>query len=532
MRARPSQAANATAQAHLRERDQSQNPSSTQHAASRPSPGSLPVPLVQFENTTLVEYALHKLRWQRLEEAQLPIFISPMAKANLQALDEDLFPLREKVQQFLVSERQVMLILGDSGAGKSTFNRYLERQLWTAYQNSDPIPLFINLPAINRPDKDLIGEHLRTNNFSEEQIQEMKQSRQFILICDGYDESQLTVNLHTSNLFNRPGQWNVKMVISCRTQYLGQDYRGRFMPDGVSHYSSLALDLFQEAVIAPFSKEQIKNYVEQYVPLEPRTWITEDYMDKLTTIPNLMDLVKNPFLLSLSLEALPGVTEGQQDLSAIKITRVQLYDTFVRHWFDVNSRRLQRNVLSKEDRNVLGQLLEAGFISMGVDYATRLASAIFEHQDGNPVMQYVHVKDKKTWRAEFFGPDPEVRLLRESCPLTRSGSLFRFLHRSMQEYFYSRTVFDPSIHDADDDFFPQSVPDPTPAHPLAADGSLFKRNLLTEPSVIQFLCERVKQHSDFERQLLTVIEQSKTDATAAIAAANAITILVRAGEPI
>ncbi|KAG9069576.1 hypothetical protein KI688_010480 [Linnemannia hyalina] len=526
---RLSQAANATAHPYLREREQSRSASSTQRSTSRPGPGSPPVPPAQFENTTLVECALHKLQWQRLEEAQLPVFISPMAKDNLQALDEDVFPLWEKVQEFLASERQVMLILGDSGAGKSTFNQYLERQLWTVYQNSDPIPLFINLPAIERPAKDLIAEHLRTNNFSVEQIQEMKQYRQFVLICDGYDESQLAVNIHTTNLFNRPGQWNVKMVISCRTQFLGQDYRSRFMPEGSSHYTRQATDLFQQAVIAPFSKKQIKNYVDKYVPLEPRTWTTKDYMDRLTTIPNLMDLVKNPFLLSLSLEALPGVTEGKQDLSAIKITRVQLYDTFIRHWLAVNSRRLQRSVLSKEDRDVLDQLLEAGFISMGVDYSTRLASAISEHQDGNPVVQYVHIKDKESWRAEFFGPDPETRLMRESSPLNRTGSQFRFLHRSMLEYFFSLAVFDPSSHSDHDEFAPQSDIGSTDVALLDAEGPLFKRSLLTEPSVIQFLCERVKQHPDFERQLLAVIEQSKSDASTATAAANSITILVQAG---
>ena len=58
---------------------------------------------------------------------------------------------------------------------------------------------------------------------------------------------------------------------------------------------------------------------------------------------------------------------------------------------------------------------------------------------------------------------------------------------------------------------------------------MFKRSFLTDSSVIQFLCERVKQHPNFEKQLLAVIEHSKTDATAAIAAANAITTLVRAG---
>jgi WD40 repeat protein len=53
-------------------------------------------------------------------------------------------------------------------------------------------------------------------------------------------------------------------------------------------------------------------------------------------------------------------------------------------------------------------------------------------------------------------------------------------------------------------------------------------NLLSEPSIIQFLCDRVKSNPDFEQQLRAIIDLSKVDACAAIAAANAITILVRA----
>lgn len=48
------------------------------------------------------------------------------------------------------------------------------------------------------------------------------------------------------------------------------------------------------------------------------------------------------------------------------------------------------------------------------------------------------------------------------------------------------------------------------------------------PSVIQFLCDRVGLDLDFEQHLRAVIEQSKTDPSATLAATNAITILVRA----
>ncbi|KAF9299266.1 hypothetical protein BGZ88_011481 [Linnemannia elongata] len=495
-----------------------------------PIPESSPI-LARVQGIPYMEYELYKLRMQRLNDAKLSIYISPMAKAHLQAQDNEVFPLMEKMQEFLTSDRQVMLILGDSGAGKSAFNKYLEHRLWTEYRRGGPIPLFINLPALERPAKDLMAEQLKEHNFSEEQIQELKQHRQFIVICDGYDESQLTVNIHNSNNLNTSGQWNVKLVISCRSQYLGQDYRDRFVPHRCGHYNRPGVDLFQEAVITPFSTEQIKDYVEQYVPLESRTWRTKDYMDKLTIIPNLMDLVKNPFLLSLALEALPGVIEGKQDLSTINVTRAQLYDTFVEHWTNVNKRRLQSSALTMEDRTVLDDLLDAGFVSTSIDYSTRLALAIFEQQDGNPIVQYVHHKDKDTWRAQFFGKDPEPRLLRDSSPLARTGNLYRFLHRSMLEYFFSRAIFDPSSQSDDDGATPQTKSVLLDDQLVDTNGPLFTRNLLTEPSVIQFLSDRVRESAStwFKRYLLAVVEMSKSNAQASQAAANAITVLIRAG---
>ncbi|KAG0358183.1 hypothetical protein BGX24_006057, partial [Mortierella sp. AD032] len=43
-----------------------------------------------------VEDALFLRKKRRLEDEQLPIYIPPMAKANLQARDDNLFPLMNK----------------------------------------------------------------------------------------------------------------------------------------------------------------------------------------------------------------------------------------------------------------------------------------------------------------------------------------------------------------------------------------------------------------------------------------------------
>ncbi|KAG0268735.1 hypothetical protein BGZ95_002326, partial [Linnemannia exigua] len=493
--------------------------------ARLPLPASFPL-LVQAQGIPKVGYDLHKLRMQRIAEYKQAVYIAPFAKPSLQATDDSLFPLMDKVEEFLAGEGQVMLILGDSGAGKSTFNRYLEYFLWQRYSPGVSIPLFINLPAVEQPEKELVAEQLRSYDFLEEHIRELKQHYRFVLICDGYDESQLLTNLHTTNNFNRSGHWDVKLLITCRTQYLGPDYRDRFVPKAHGEYHGTSNDLILEAVIAPFSSDQIELYVEMYVPLEPRTWVKADYMDKLMSIPNLMDLVKNPFLLTLALEALPDVVEGKSDLAKLRLTRVQLYDTFCNHWLCVNKRRLLEQKLKDEKLRALEDLLTDGFEQDGIDFQKKLAAAIFQKQEGRPVVEYSQRRDKSTWKHEFFGTEADVTLLREASLLSRVGNHYRFIHRSILEYFFSCAVWDVTRNN--EQISPEVYLATTGNNFTIINHPLSMKNLVSEPSIIEFLVERVQGQPSFKRHLLTLIELSKSDSQASQAASNAITILTRA----
>ncbi|KAF9115810.1 hypothetical protein BGW39_002947, partial [Mortierella sp. 14UC] len=218
---------------------------------------------------------------------------------------------------------------------------------------------------------------------------------------------------------------------------------------------------------------------------------------------------------------------SQKDLSNLHVTRVGLYDKFVEQWLEVNKRSLQSNTLNRDEYETLDLLLDDGFIINGIHFQRRLSHSIFKEQDGNPVVQYSHLRDKQTWKAEFFAPDRMIRLLRECCPLTRTGHFYRFVHRSVQEYFFSCVIYSPALIDVGVE--QQSDSYATGAQSLDAEGPLFTRSLTKELSIIQFLCDRVQQNHYFKQQLLDVIEQSKTSAHISTAAANAITVLVRAG---
>ncbi|KAF9350863.1 hypothetical protein BGX34_000955, partial [Mortierella sp. NVP85] len=514
--------------------------------AALPSLAS-PSLLDRVQNKPDAEGTLRQLRKQRLKEQGNAVYIQPQAKSSLKSPDDQRFSLLEKVEEFLDSDQKVFLLLGDSGAGKSTFNRHLECELWNKYKkNTGRIPLFINLPAIDKPEQDMIAKHLRKAEFTEPEIRELKVNRKFILICDGYDESQQTHNLYVSNRLNQPGEWTAQMVVGCRSEYLGVDYRDRFQPG--DRNSRPEPGQFQEAVITSFTPDQIQDYIKQYVSVRQPLWKAEDYERALDLIPGLKELVRNPFLMTLSLEVLPRMVDPGEHLSVTHITRVALYDQFIEHWLERGKKQISEMNLSSQAKAAFESLTDEGFTQNGVDFLKKLSVAIYREQDGHPIVKYSRFKDEESWKTAFFSRNEEKQLLRKTSPLTRDGNQYRFIHRSLLEYGLALSVFDPNdwkekhlpmtlsgrrgstssaysfhIHGSTTDAMAHAEQGPDINSPLAW------RYFVNEPSVLQFLNERVQQEPVFKQQLLDYIEHSKTDKKWRTAAANAITILVRAG---
>jgi len=493
-----------------------------------------------------VEGHIRQIRKQHLMKQGNAVYIPPQVKAGLQASDESRFQLLEKVKEFLDSEEKVFLLIGEPGAGKSTFSRALDRDLWDAYKKDGEIPLHINLPAIDKPEHDMIAKHLRRSEFTEPQIRELKMHRKIILICDGYDESQQTHNLYTTNMLNEPGEWTAKMIISCRTEYLGTDYRDRFQPGDRNQQSRSAQ--FQEAAMTPFSESQIDDYISEYVSIHKPLWEAKDYKQALSLIPSLKELVKNPFLMTLSLEVMPRMMDPGEHLSATHVTKVGLYDHFIEHWLERGKKRLGEKKLNPQSRAAFESLIDEGFTRNGIDFLKKLAVAIYKEQDGQPIVEYSRYKDEHSWKSEFFSRDDEKQILREACPLTRNGNQFRFIHRSLLEYGLALAVFDP--HDwrqnttlvsslgrrgsvSSVSSFEVQGTDERDIRPIEQGPDLSSplawRSYVNEHSLVRFLEERVQQEPVFKQQLLEYIEYSKVDKKWRKAAANAISILVRAG---
>ncbi|KAG0366973.1 hypothetical protein BGX24_003463, partial [Mortierella sp. AD032] len=427
---------------------------------------------------------------------------------SLDAPDPPSRPLVTIAQEFLDGSMQVLLIVGDPGLGKSYFVRQLKRKLWEEYGSSNNrIPLLINLQDYSKTSSDLLGQVLEFEGFNPQQIQRLKGTeRQFVLICDGYDEAQATFNIYNTNNFNTAGQWRVKLIIACRSDKIGLDSECELQPDA-EPYTFQKLSFFQMAVIVPFTLGQIKEYVDKYVAHPPhhnlqsseggqgaqqqlqpmsqdsqerqpvipsRPWSAKEYMDALKDTPNLMELL------------LPLITPSTQDVPRSVISLDVLFKHIFVKLVEAGKQRLASKDLHLHEDSVFGSLLDYGFEGACMEYQRKLSFMIFKKQRGDPV------------------------------------------------YLFSLEVFDPddvSENGSTNDEVLASALDQSKA--FEKDHKLGVANIANFSMAVRFLADRVQNNPVFKKRLVETVRESahnpSKNSTDQTLAANAMTILVRSG---
>src|SRR5438874_1957910 len=131
--------------------------------------------------------------WQQEAEFFIPL------QASQSAFSQDEFPLEEDIENFLLGDKKVMLLLGDSGSGKSLFTQRLVDNKWQSYQPKCIIPVWISLPSLKNPIERAIEETLQRAGFTLNEIETLRQDNQFLFIFDGYDEIRQIKNLYVTN---------------------------------------------------------------------------------------------------------------------------------------------------------------------------------------------------------------------------------------------------------------------------------------------------------------------------------------------
>lgn len=418
---------------------------------------------------------------------------------GLKSRDESLtnrFDLCKEFEDFLIKKNiKTYVGLGRAGSGKSLFALSIFKnklQEWHRYKevlgSEAPkwLPIYISLKNhAGSKAEHSIEEALRGYELDDQDITMLKEGlgvkQNVLFILDGYDELGNDDLGHKMmpNFTEKMKDWPyAKLLITGRPEHFESDI------EHVKYFSEEGkLNSFIVSYMSPFSPDEIKRYIEKYQQEETKITSSSTY-EELQKLPWLMLLLDNPFLLNLVLQSLPQLLKNRQNSNNQKqVTRAEIYQAFSDTWFIKESNR-HGNVSVEACKK----------------FAEQLALEMFKNKSINVSREHLSL-----W--EFFNNYNPIPA-REGCPLRRGGQEYSYIHKSVFEYFLASYLWRTISEDL--------------------NSSWNIRSLLEESAVIKFLTEFYnisKEKEDKKRQLLKIIENSKTTDKVNIAAANAITVL-------
>lgn len=434
------------------------------------------------------------------------------------------------IKAFLHDSCRMLLLLGDSGSGKTLFGLWITRELWS--HQSEFVPLHIHLPALDIKD-DFLSIYLRIHyNLLVEDIEYLKKKMKFLLILDAYDEMRMEHKKKNLYRFAKLYQWDIKVIITCRTEALN-GYNLDEQLDVFQPYQNDQTPIrygYQKIYMQRFELQtQILNYINLWKS-QGSTLIDHDidYYQEIQIIPDLANMVSNPFMLWIVLRALPAILaeySKKPPLEKYSQTRLEIYDVFTEKWFERQKNKLKRN-------QQLSIEWEKTILEDYRNFCTQLANFMWQYNltsieyTPEKAQEEILLADEKKIEMEnlknvFFAekglydgdPDKPLSLLRHGALLRIVGkNNYAFMHNTLLEYFGAKHLFCSAIQKAS----------------IRVGSTINAMLIVNDMQKIRFAVDKVKTDQEFENALWDIIEESKSEERVQIAAANAITILVAA----
>jgi WD40 repeat protein len=439
----------------------------------------------------------------------------------------------EVLSKFLAADRSnnVVLLMGDAGSGKTSFGLNLFNTLISKYKEGGPIPLWI--PLISVTDlKNIIKCHCRDQlKLDEADINDLEK-RSLILILDGYEEAGTERNLYRDNNFD---DLSVQVVFTCRRETafrIREQYHVLFQPD-----TSRGRGLIEYHVL-PFNARLVKAFAERYCQHHETRWNFGNYLDEFRKLPELEELITNPFVLAIVMSELPGIIAELNQFHAektnverIKITRNKIFKCYTEKLFVRQKEKLLRGVMPPGfELRYPGVTIEV----LMAEFSRKLALALFQHKVCSikrpPLKTIVSQRswvldvfsssrikqavDKYSWESRFFDDDndPYLSHIRSGCPLKLiAENQYAFRHSSLLYFFASEQLFNGVVIDA-----------------WALSGENLNAEIIEDTEALRFLVEKVEGNKEFEKTLFSIVMASSHECSIVIAAINAITILNQA----
>ncbi|ETO24636.1 NB-ARC domain-containing protein [Reticulomyxa filosa] len=477
---------------------------------------------------------------------------------HIDGTSNDAYDCHQHVMEFLKKDsqhREVMVLQGKSGSGKSLFCRFLEKTLWEDYSNglTKIMPIFISLPKYYNAqnERKLISQALQSKQIGDDDmIDIIRESISFVFIFDCFDEIFDTYNKHSHDdneryFFERfdLGQWNAKVIVTCRSNALNEEDSKATLIRSTPMYSTSVVYLW------PFSTRQMHLFVEKFVKLTKKNksnanWTPQQYIKTLEKYPSLHKMVEEPFFLWIILSVLPSLIE-RHSIGTV-ISKAQVYEAFNEQWIDIhvqnictklaelrvqtNPKKMKLSLQKYCEDLAFEMFLQGHQVAIESSLEFEMDSTEDSKESQQDILEITDSKSEtlpkmhEHWQ-QYFKGDSIAK-----CVLRRIGdNQYTFLHKSCQEYFAAHKIikniieWKPIMSSIGNEEYQRQFG-------TCVQMSYLNQKLLNdEIAIIQFIAERVHEKqssfSHLQSRLFRIIESSKANDHVCIAAANAATIL-------
>jgi transcriptional regulator with XRE-family HTH domain len=325
-------------------------------------------------------------------------------------------------------QRRCILLLGDAGQGKTTILKLLFTRLADRFLEdlSSPLPIYVPLREYSSFAEDALDSlwiHIREEfPLSYEEFALLVRNKQIIFLFDGFDEIRGEITQRSLNeraackIFRHPS------LLACRKSFF--DFYLAMSP--LQECYPLMIELCP-LVFDDLVTRYITAFCQRQDATRKPVTSPEKIIKTIQMSPELQDLAQRPLLLLMILEIFTDPQEVGEEHWSVN----ELYKKYSERWLKHEASKPDSTLKWNEKAALLQEMAWQTTMGYSLQHTT------FPIEELHAFVQQVLPRYREV---------TEAQLLDDLCFRTLLGaaeeSTYTFLHKSFQEYYAARYVFE------------------------------------------------------------------------------------------
>ena len=341
-------------------------------------------------------------------------------------------------------ECRILAVLGEFGSGKSLHSYSLgikTAEMFLKDPENSRIPIRLTLKNCMHDNiQAVLEKQLYEMNTSYEEYSALNPKEKILFILDGFDEmSRYITHEMTRDRFEMlyrlcESHKAAKILLTCRTQYFKSAEEEKEILEELEDRKKYKI---KKLYLGKFTEKEISTCIENRYSSSQEDKKPQEIEKEMRSKYDLMGMSSNPLILSMITEILDDIPQAQRDIS-----QTGIYKTYVEKWLEREIKKCTINFNS--DRKQMKEGVKQ------VMY--ELAHQVYRKKDFR--LSYKDLKGcltpDKLEALEIFQKittftGKSVEEISEGVKtrsfLVREEDYFRFVHRSIMEYFIAEKLF-------------------------------------------------------------------------------------------